>query len=582
MARIPYSPVQQVGVSQEATPSVSDRATSAAFGSDVAGAIGNLGKAVEGAGNEIYARAMAFQQLANETEAREADSNYMIAAGELHAEFNTLQGKAAVDAYPQYAKNLQELRVRMRDGLSNPTAAKMFDAQSISTMGRSIFNGAGYAARENKAWAVGTITSQISLDAKTVEDNPNDDRLFQDKIDRVREGAQSLAGLQGMEPGSPQEKELSLKATSQLWAQRITGMARTAPFEAATFLDKHKTEMTQADYLKVDGIVRTQGRAVGATNIANDVFAVSEGLTLAQLEDQARAAAKALAPDDPILEKQAVAAVQGKYNQDKYAAGQQKLDDVQTVRNAVREGPTGQGVKTEQELLQIPGMAEVIQRLPASERNGIQGYINRFNKARDQVTNDETKLRLNGLFNNPDTREEALNIDLTAQKLSMPDMIRFQDKQAKLRKDTEGDPRVARAVGWMQQSMGTQLEALGVYRRTEANKDLYDKFRGSVQVGIDTFIEDNKRPPNYKEFMDQIAPRLLQTRDTSKTYLGYIWPTDTPFFDRANDAQFERFSTRMRADFDSRQMAPPSESEIYKAYVRSLYTKEYGKKDKAR
>jgi hypothetical protein len=169
-------------------------------------------------------------------------------------------------------------------------------------------------------------------------------------------------------------------------------------------------------------------------------------------------------------------------------------------------------------------------------------------------------------------------MDLTKEQLSFPDMMRLQDKQRKLRKDTEGDPRVGRAVGWMQQSMGAQLEALGVYRRTDANKDLYDKFRGSVQVGIDTFTEDNKRPPNYKEFMDQIAPRLLQTRDTSMIF-GKLWPTNTPFFDQSNDASFERFGTRMRADFTEKALAPPSEAEIYKAYVRATYSKLYGKKE---
>ena len=272
MPQVPYNPVSQVGPSGEATPGMTDRSTAEAFGGGVAAALGGLGKAVEGAGNEIFTRAMAMQELANDSEAREADSKYMIAAGELHANYNSLQGKAAVDAYPAYSKSLQDLRLKMRGELSNPMVAKKFDAASLGTMGRSIFSGAGHAAGQNRAYAVGTITSQMELDAKSVEDAPNDERAFQDKLARVKNGAADLAALQGMEPGSPQEQNLTLKATSQLWAQRIIGQARTAPFEAAKALDANKTQMTQADFLRADGIVRTQGRAVGSTNIANKVY----------------------------------------------------------------------------------------------------------------------------------------------------------------------------------------------------------------------------------------------------------------------------------------------------------------------
>lgn len=579
MPQIPYSPIPSVAPSETATPGFRLNVPEGAFGGGVAAATEGLGRSIASVGNELFGRAVALQQINNEAEAREADSNYMIGAGDLHAKYNALQGKAAVDAYPEYAKGLQDLRTKMRGGLSNQAVQKLFDSQSLGTMGRSIFNGAGYAASQNKSYVMGTITSQMELDAKTVEDNPTDPTLFKDKLSRVKAGARQLSDLQGLEPGSAQEQNLTLKATSKLWSQRITGMSRTAPFEAARALDENKTQMTQDDYLRTDGMVRAQGRAVGSANIATKVYDPSKPLK--DLEDAAEAEAKKLAPDDPILAKQAVAATQAKFNQNKYADKQQKLDDIQTYKEAVATGPNGQGIKTEQELLQMPGMAEVLERLPPSTRNDIPGYINRFNKQRDQASNDDSKLRLNGVFNNPDTREEALNLDLTKEKLSVGDMMRFQDKQVKLRKDLEGDPRVSRAVSWMQQSMGAQLTALGVDKRTDANKDLYDKFRGSVQVGIDTFIEDNKRPPNYKEFMDQIAPRLLQTRDTSMIF-GKLWPTETPFFDQSNDVKFERFGTRMRADFTARALAPPSEAEIYKAYVRATYSQLYGKKDTAK
>lgn len=579
MPQIPYSPVPSVAPSEAATPSFHLNVPEGAFGGGVAAATEGLGAKTSAVGNELWGRAVALKQLDNEAEARDADTKYMMTAGQLHADYSALQGADAKAAFPKYQTDLAEARTKLRDGLSNPMAQKMFDSSSLSTMGRSIFNGAGHAASEFKQYTIGTAVAQMGVDAKTASDNPNDEGLFQEKLTRTKENASHVAALKGAPAGSPQEQLTTLTATSNLWAQRIIGKAKNGdPFEAAKYLDDNRTKLTEQDRLRVEGIVRGEGRAQGSNRIANEVY--KPDATLASLEAAAEKRAKELAPEDPVLAQHAVAAIKGKYNQDKYAGKQQKDDDVQAYKEAVAQGSTGQGVKTELELRQMPGMTEVIERLPPSVRNDIPGYINRFNKQRDQATNDESKLRLNGLFSNPDTREEALNLDLTKEKLSVGDMMRFQDKQVKLRKDLEGDPRVSRAVGWMQQGMGAQLEALGVYKRTDANKDLYDKFRGSVQVGIDSFIEDNKRPPNYKEFMDQIAPRLLQTRDTSMIF-GKLWPTETPFFDQSNDVKFERFGTRMKADFAAKQLGPPSDAEIYKAYVRSLYTKDYGKKDKA-
>src|SRR6266850_2070753 len=54
-----------------------------ASGFDVAQAVQGLGKTVAGAGDEIFNRAIALQNLNNETEASEADAKYMIEAGRI-------------------------------------------------------------------------------------------------------------------------------------------------------------------------------------------------------------------------------------------------------------------------------------------------------------------------------------------------------------------------------------------------------------------------------------------------------------------------------------------------------------------
>src|SRR5262245_22574604 len=124
MPQIPYNPIPDRAPKDIATPYISLNTPGAAFGESIAQskgpagqAFGNLGSALEKSGNELFARAMAIQQLRNETEAKDADTTYIATAGRMRADFNSLQGKAAVDAGGKYMQDLEDTRAKIRDGL---------------------------------------------------------------------------------------------------------------------------------------------------------------------------------------------------------------------------------------------------------------------------------------------------------------------------------------------------------------------------------------------------------------------------------------------------------------------------------
>lgn len=572
MPQVPYSPVPQVAPTEQGAPNVAINTPLAAFGGETAAAVSHLGTALEGSGNELFARAVALKQLANETEAKEADAKYMIGAGELHAQFSALQGQDAVKAYPKYAQDLQDLRQKTRDSLSNDMARRMYDSSSLSTMGRSIFNGAGHAASQNKAWTINTQKAQIDLDAKTVEDNPGDESLFADKLQRVQAGARHLSALQGLGQDSPQEKDLVLKATSKLWAQRITGLAHTAPFEAAKMLDEHRTELTTDDGLKVETTVRSQGRAVGSVNIANEVYAAgretdtSPGKSLKQMEDEARAKAEQFDPKDPLLATHAISALHGIFNQDKYAQRQIKYDNEQIVADGIRSG-----VKDEQELRANPKVAAAIDALPKSDQLNIPKRINAYNAAANKVTNEDTYFKLKGLASND--VEAFLNTDVTKEQLSKGDMNKLMDLQTKLKKIPDADPRVGRAVKQLQGARGSELEALGIYKRTEKNKDDYDHFTGALQSALDVWQETHGKPPSYKELTEDIAPEVLKQR----TVPGWLWGTNqVPTY---NITPPSDWSEKLITDVKSKGGLEPTPEQIQRAYVRTQFMQLYGKKE---
>lgn len=588
--QVPYAPVPTEKVNAGGTPGLNVSVSATAFGSQAAeaqgaaakmvehadvalyGQISDLGKEFGKVGNEMWERAVALQQLRNDTEARNAEAKYMLDAGTLHANYNSLTGKAAVDAFPGYMEGLKAAREKIRDTLSNDDSKRRYDGPSQTLLSRSIFNGAGHAATANKQWQLNTAKSEMELDAKTVEDDPKDDILFHSKLKRTRDNAAQIAAIQGYEPGSAPEQELALKASSALWSQRIIGLSRTAPFEAAALLDANKTRMTGQDFLRVDNSVRSQARAVGAANIADFVYKSNldeEGKstkTLAFMEDEVAAHAKANSPDDPILVQHAIASLRGKYNQDKSARRQEELANLEVVRGALLKGPIDI-----RQMRMDPKVAAAIDALPASKQVAIPGEINRFNASANKISNQENYNRLWGMSNND--VEAFLNTDVTKEGLSQEDMRKMMEKQRKLKEYPSQDPRVGRAIGQIRGAMGSQLEALKIYKREAGNKDEYDKFTGAVQAALDVWTEEKKSPPTYKDVVETIGPQVI--KQVSEP--GMLWGTnETRFFKQAVPSAF---ADKVKADVVAKGGTEPTPEQIHRAYIRIEFIKLYGKKE---
>lgn len=570
MPVVPYSPVPDQTLQNIPTPEMNPRIPEAAFGGGVAQALSGFGKTVEGAGDEIFNRAIALQNLQNETDAKNADADYMIKAGKLHADYGALQGKDRVDAYPKLVSDLQQARQDTRNTLGTAMAQKMYDSSALQTMGRTIFNAAGAAATAQKEYTINTAAAKLDLDAKSVSDDPKSPQLFSQKLQATRDNVATLAGAKGL--GPEEEADLTLKATSKLWAQRLIGLSREAPFEAAKQLDENKTNLTQEDYLRVDNTVRSAGRAVGAANIGQEVWAAGKGdddhppKPLTVMETEAREKARALNPEDPILEQHAVAAVRGIFNQETYAKRQEDVANTQTVQSAIIQG----GATTVQQLRADPQVAAAIDASPKSFQLSLPGRLNTYNAAKDKVANEDHYRTLMGQSNND--VEGFLSADPFSDKsLNQSQMKSVAARQAALKKDANQDPRVDRAMGWMRGAMGAQMQALGIYTRTTNpdNKGDYDHLTGTVQSALDIWQENHGKPPTYKEFQEQIAPQVIQQRAEP----GMIWGTNKkPFYNQETDPEF---AAKVKADVIAKGGVEPTDEELNRAFVRAQLLKLY-------
>lgn len=274
MPTVPLSP--QIAAENNPTPRLSVNAPAATFGGDVAGSLTKFGGELGRGGNELFARGIAMQDLYNHSIANQASADYMEKVGKLHADYNSLQGKDAVAAYPQYIESLKTARREMQDNLPNEATQKMFESSSLGTMGRTIFNGAGHAAAENKRFAMGAAKAQVDASRNAALQNPTDEASFQANLKLTVDNTTAQWKLQGADDETI--KNAVRNSVSDLWVDRINGLARTQPFAADKMLSEAtKNGLINGEKLgQITNTVRNAMHTVGARNISNSVRSGSD------------------------------------------------------------------------------------------------------------------------------------------------------------------------------------------------------------------------------------------------------------------------------------------------------------------
>lgn len=272
MPQVPYTGVPTVAPQDTPIPRYDAQVSPDMFGANIGNAVRQLGQTEDNVGNEIFQRGIAMQDLYNHSEAQDADAQYMQKAGELHANYSSLSGKEAVDGYPKYIQDLQQARTDTRDNLSNIMSQKIFDASSLSTMGRTIFNGAGHAATENKSYALGASNARVQAISDRTLSTPADEDAFQDGLQDSEDEIRAQGQLKGLAPEAVDEAVAQTK--SELWSQRIKGLVKVQPFTAGKMLAQATKDgdVVGEDIGKLTNIVQQARNTVGARQISQQTL----------------------------------------------------------------------------------------------------------------------------------------------------------------------------------------------------------------------------------------------------------------------------------------------------------------------
>ena len=269
---VPYTGDDTVSPQERPAQRVWVDAPAAAFGTGIAQATEGLGTTMEGAGKELFDRAIAMQQLNQETDAQAKGTSAMQEMGQLHAEFTQKEGaNAGPDALNKLNTDLDAVRQKYRNQLNSPYAQKLYDTDTYSIMGRTAFNAAGHSGEQLKVYATGVNNDRVKAAADEAQTNPADERAFQSALADAEHAARENGALHGR---APQQIEDDVKdAKSGIISNRILGMARNQPQAAQKMMDDALADGSlRGDNInKVASAVQKSLYTVGAKQTADAV-----------------------------------------------------------------------------------------------------------------------------------------------------------------------------------------------------------------------------------------------------------------------------------------------------------------------
>lgn len=577
-------------VPQGFAPEVSLPVPVDAFGGAVGKALEGLGGAIEGASDKIWSRAMEMQNLQNETQAKEADAQYMMQSGKMHADFINNEGlNAGPEALAKHIQDLQDKRTEIRAGL-NPMAAKMYDASSLSFMGRNIFNAAGHSGQQMKVAANNASDSRIQLAKTSIGDNP-DDEISVSRMTRVIE---SETDAKGRNSGWTPEQIAATKQSevSEAVGHRILGIAKVNAPKAQRMLDdaiESKT-LTPGVAEKITATVQNEFRTQGSRFIADKVLAGrrsgdEENRPVQEYVDAALEEAKKYNSKDPQFDDSVRSRVVTDYNRQRAIETDTDNSNTRTVGMAMLKANAEGSLPTSIEELKaidpkVSPAWDELQRNPAKaqavlkqlERNASGTHVlttpenlQQFHTFRGQAMAGSDEERAGFMSKNFAT-ESSLTITQRNGLMSLQDQMKHRAAIS-----AADDPRTSRALRMLQPMLNdAKISAKGDTR------DDYFSFVGSLQDQLDQFHKDHPGKLPSMEEVQTMGAQLMQQNVTSK---GILWDTKEPIYKQAVP---DEESKRIAADpYWAKRGITPNDFMISRIYRAEQFKERYGGAAKA-
>lgn len=498
MPQVPYQPYSEVPAQDIPTPNIHVQTPEGAFGQGTALAMKHLGTTMEHSGDELFHRAIALQELDNETKARQADLQVAKESGEEHAAFDALPGDQKAQQLSAHSDRLIAIYNKNREGLPNDSARKKFDAFALGNVGRSIFNAAGAAGTANRQYQAHTIQAQIEMNINDLYQDPSE-KNWNDRLSQIKEHVQSLKEVGGMSEEQAQNE--SEKLISKAMAQRIKGINKHDPSMAADLLDDARKAklIREPDATAIETTVMNARRMVTSANVAKEVNKDPEDPnkarpSLQEVDDAAAKRIKELLPDDPKAEADGRREARTEWARKR----KDHVDMVQENRDVMVNEILKNPPKNWQELVsrneKTYAAADALKNDPMTMlglKRIIENQYNLDKNDRNKGDRARNFYELSGMGAAELVSKDLLNVDLAEKDRQI-----LLNRQAKARVDPKDDARVERGMRAIQTMLPSGSNRL--------SREQMNVLKGAMQSTIEGYMEANggKHPTDeeYKKF----------------------------------------------------------------------------------
>lgn len=205
------------------TPYMTDRAGPGAFGLGVTRALDGLGDQLMRSADAMADQIIRQQNLENESAARDAATAYRTQTIEKWTGYGSLEGRAAVDAYGAFQKDLKDTHDAIISALPNEQAKIMARRQMDGWYGSMLQSGALHRQKEQKVWSIESSKGAAAEAVATGNLNRQNFDLAHQSVERGVAETVNAGEIRG-QPPELQAAEV-LRYRGQAWKTIISNLA---------------------------------------------------------------------------------------------------------------------------------------------------------------------------------------------------------------------------------------------------------------------------------------------------------------------------------------------------------------------
>jgi hypothetical protein len=531
-----------------------------------------FGTTMEQASDVLQKQVMEKQDQINQSAADKGDAGAMIDMGAEHARFAALpeDQKANPETYKTYARNLQAIRERWRGTMPNQAAALKYDRQTLTTMGRTIFNGAGVVGaavrKDAEQSAIGAAQAASDRTAANVGT-----ATFGDDLDDVREKWTRAGREMGLHDEALTEY-VKAKGTSPMHEAQIAHLSNSGDADGAqAYREAHKGEMTREGLDNTDGRIIQQQQSTASAYVAKSTLDANRDpdngrlkISEAEAVQQAGDAWDKLHPDDKKGKLAVENQIRIQYNNDQRV----RHNDMNTALNTIKGLVIDKKMSSTQQIMLDPAGSKAVDYLRRNNPEiSVDGLIANRVEARDRAPNERAVGRMKLMRYENQTQFRQIDPYDKQWGLSEKDADKVAVWQAQDNKaDRANDPRPQKMLTQLIPTHGQALGEAGVikYNGRARDDDTYYGFMGDLINAADawTDIHDGK-PPTDKD-IQEIGNRMVQGLKY-KNFFGYDRVDTTPFFKRIEEPPEAWKANRLRMIPDA------TEEDLTRAWHREKY-----------